>query len=152
MTAPDPVEPSLYALRMTQHPPVSQVEDEREYAQREKQHGGLPRPALHGPDASPQEVARQYHRRGPDGAPQGVVDEERRPAHAAHPGHQRAEDPQAGEKARHKYCPAAVTGEERFGAAETLRRDKDVASVAEYERAATFAADPVADLVPHHGA
>ena len=45
-----------------------------------------------------------------------------------------------------------MTGEERLGAGETLRRDKDVASVTKYEGATPFAADPVADLVPHHGA
>jgi hypothetical protein len=45
-----------------------------------------------------------------------------------------------------------VANEKRFGACETLGRDKDVASVAEYEGSAPFAADPVADLVPYNGA
>src|SRR5215207_8996970 len=137
---------------MGANPAVGQVEDYREDEQADQQYRDPSQPTLHQPEAAPKEVAQKDHRRCPDGPSQGVVEEEGSPAHPAYASDQGTEHAQAGEEASHENGLPTVPGEERFGTSETLGGDKEVASPPEDEGAATFAADPVADLVSHHSA
>jgi hypothetical protein len=140
-------------------PAVGQVERDAYYQQPGEQGRGSPRPALNQAQAATQQVSDRHGGRGPHGTPEGVVEEEGTPAHPARASYQSAEDAQAGEEAGEEDGLAPVPAEERFGASQPLGGDEGVASPAQHERTAPFAADPVADLVAqdcpeypeHHG-
>src|SRR5215208_4444004 len=137
---------------MGANPTVGQVENYREDEQADQQYGDPSQPTLHQPYAAPQEITYQDHRRCPEGSPQSVVEDEGPPAHPAYASDKGAEDAQPREEASKEYGLAPVPIEERFGASQPLGGDEDVASPTQHERAPTFAADPVADLVSHHSA